>query len=104
MRNFWLKASVTISFLALASCGSADDENSMSGAFNKGFEESWSTEFVKGCVSEAVRVGAAEAEATEACSCVGEKLLPTLDSFTEKMNPPQEKMETALKACGIPAG
>ena len=104
MQKLFPKITMVASCVALAACGSADDENSMSGAFNKGFEESWSTEFVKGCVSEAVKVGAAEAEATEACSCVGEKLLPTLDGFTEKMNPPQEKMEQALKACGIPAG
>jgi len=97
-----IKFIVIASSLCLAACGSADDENSFSGALNEGFEEGWSEEFVKSCVAEAVKVGAAESDARPACDCVSDKLLPTLDGFSEKVNPPEEKMDAALRACDIP--
>ncbi len=98
------KMVLLISCIGLASCGSADDENSFSVAMNKGFDEGWTTEFVESCVAEAVKVGAPESDATTACECVSGELAGKLDGISEKINPPKEKMNAALKACGIPAG
>lgn len=104
MKNYLPKTALLISCMALMSCGSADDENSISGAMNKGFDEGWTEQFVESCVAEAVNVGAPQADATKACECVSGELLGKLDGMSEKINPPQDKMNAALQACGIPAG
>ncbi|MEP2990178.1 MAG: hypothetical protein ABJN65_14450 [Parasphingorhabdus sp.] len=104
MKTYASKMALLISCIGLASCGSADDENSFSGAMNKGFEEGWATEFVDSCVAEAVKVGAPQSDATTACECVSGELVGKLDGISEKINPPKDKMNAALKACGIPAG
>lgn len=104
MKNSLSTMVLLMSCIGLASCGSADDENSFSGAMNKGFDEGWTKQFVESCVAEAVNVGAPQADATKACECVSGELLGKLDGMSEKINPPQEKMNAALQACGIPAG
>lgn len=92
-------SAVLPAMLLLAACGSADDENSLTGAFNKSFDEGWNTEFVAGCISESKKAGATEADATPICNCLAEELDKSLDGITEKMNPPQEKLEAATKIC-----
>ncbi len=104
MKSYASKMTLLIFCVGLASCGSADDENSFSGAMNKGFDEGWITEFVESCVAEAVKVGAPQSDAKTACECVSGELVGKLDGISEKINPPKEKMNAALKACGIPAG
>lgn len=91
--------SVLAATLILSACGSADDENSIAGAFNKSFDESWSTEFVAGCVTESQKAGATEADATPICTCLAEELDKSLDGITEKMNPPEPKLEAATEIC-----
>ncbi|QTD55081.1 hypothetical protein [Parasphingorhabdus cellanae] len=95
---FRVPAVLTATFI-LSACGSADDENSLTGAFNKNFNESWNTEFVAGCVAEATKAGAAEADATPLCDCMAKELNEKLDGIGEKMNPPQEKLEAAGEIC-----
>ena len=102
MKNRITILATSLVCLFLAGCGSADDENSFNGALNKGFEEGWFDEFAKSCVAEAVKVGAPEKESTEMCECVSTELFPMLDGWSERINPPQEKMDAALNAC-IPA-
>ncbi len=85
--------------LALSACGSADDDNSLTGAFNKSFDESWNTEFVAGCVTESKKAGAPESQATPICNCLAEELGKTLDGISEKMNPPEAKLEAATEIC-----
>ncbi|MEP2101454.1 MAG: hypothetical protein ABJP02_02370 [Parasphingorhabdus sp.] len=85
--------------LVLSACGSADDENSLTGAFSKGFDESWGTEFVAGCVTESKKAGATEADATPICNCLAEELGKSLDGISEKMNPPEAKLEAATEIC-----
>ncbi|WP_422345638.1 hypothetical protein [Parasphingorhabdus sp.] len=89
---------LTIPF-ALIACGSADDENSLAGSFAKGFDESWNTEFVAGCVSESKKAGASEADATPVCTCLAEELDKSLDGMSEKMNPPEAKLDAAMEIC-----
>lgn len=81
--------------LTLSACGEGS-------AFDDEFNKSWSDEFTKTCVAEAVKVGAPEADAQPACECVTKELATSLDGMTEKLNPPQEKMNAALRACDIP--
>lgn len=90
---------IVVVTLGLSACGSADDENSITGAFNKSFDESWNTEFVAGCVTESQKAGATEAAATPICNCLVEELGKTLDGISEKMNPPQAKLEAATEIC-----
>ena len=85
--------------LCLTACGSADDENSFTGAFNKGFEESWNKEFVAGCVAESVKVGASETDSRPICECLAGELEKSLEGISEKMNPPEAKLEAATKVC-----
>lgn len=85
--------------LALTACGSADDENSLTGAFNKSFDESWGTEFVAGCVTESTKAGATAADATPVCNCLAEELGKNLDGISEKMNPPEAKLDAATEIC-----
>ncbi|WP_108811232.1 hypothetical protein [Sphingorhabdus sp. Alg231-15] len=85
--------------LILSGCGNADDENSLTGAFNKSFDESWTTEFLAGCVTESTKAGATEEAATPICNCLGEELDKSLDGLGEKMNPPQAKLDAATEIC-----
>ncbi len=85
--------------LILSGCGNADDENSLTGAFNKSFDESWTTEFLAGCVTESTKAGATEEAATPICNCLVEELGKSLDGLGEKMNPPEAKLDAATEIC-----
>lgn len=98
-KSSFIIPSILVATLALAACGSADDENSLTGSFSKSFDESWNKEFVAGCVTESKKAGATEAAAAPVCDCLAKELNKTLDGMGEKMNPPEAKLEAATEIC-----
>ncbi|MEP3224941.1 MAG: hypothetical protein ABJO01_03120 [Parasphingorhabdus sp.] len=99
LQSAFLTAALLATTSLISACGSADDENSLAGAFNQSFNESWNSEFVVGCVSEAKKAGALEADATPVCTCMAEELDKSLDGIGEKMNPPDAKLDAATQIC-----
>ncbi|GAA0485508.1 hypothetical protein GCM10009096_30300 [Parasphingorhabdus litoris] len=98
-KSRFVASAILATCLTLSACGSADDEDSLTGAFTKGFDESWNSEFVAGCVTESKKAGATEADATPICTCLAKELDKSLDGISEKMNPPEAKLEAASEIC-----
>ena len=87
------------SLFLLSACGSSDDSQGSSGKFSEGFDKGWTTEFVKGCTSEAIKTGMPADESSKVCECMAKHLNKSLDNVAEKINPPEAKANAALEAC-----